>query len=143
GKTPVEALLEVAEAEVAAMETRIAAELNQHDEAARARAELGMGTPTHEMRLVQRYLTAATNRCEKAKRLINKHGANNRPAIHPDERPQPRWKPYVVRAEGAGDYRGVPPEHITANGPVGPPCEIPEAAAAPSEPEPERPVAPA
>src|SRR5262249_2925879 len=91
GTTAAEARLEVAQAEILAMQSKIEGDLTKHDEDERARAELGLGTPTHEMRLVQRYLTAAYNRAEKAKKLINKHGANNRQAINPLERPGPKW----------------------------------------------------
>src|SRR5262249_51566133 len=137
--SPVEALLEVAQAEIRAMQAKIEAELTKDDEDERARAELGLGTPTHEMRLVQRYLTAAYNRAEKAKKLINKHGANNRQAINPLQRPGPKWRPGSQRAEGAGNYTGVAAEHITANGPVGRPGEpIAEAVA---DPQPAPPAA--
>src|SRR5262249_23950979 len=59
GKSPVEALIEVTAAEIAALQARIDEVLEHQDDVARTQVEMGYGPPTHEMKLIQRYLTAA------------------------------------------------------------------------------------
>src|SRR5262249_6916721 len=116
--------------------------LTKHDGRERARAEMGLGTPTHAMRLVQRYLTAAYNRGGKAKRLINKHRANKREAIHPSARPHPKWRPPSPGARGAGDVprRGRARDHWRRTPPLARPPPL-LGAVAPARREP-RPAAP-
>src|SRR5262249_17937018 len=88
----------------------------------RTRAVMGMGAPTHEMQLVQRYLSAANNRGEKAKKAMNKYGANYRSPIHPSERPQPRWRPLLDRDDDRS-WRFPKPD-----APAGPAPHVPEPA---------------
>src|SRR5262249_20567222 len=61
-RTPAEVFVAVGRAEIASLEVEIAEDLLDRDETERSRAELGFGTPTHEMKLVQRYLTSALRR---------------------------------------------------------------------------------
>src|SRR5262249_33878398 len=120
GKSPAQALIEVAEAEIRALNIEIDGELSKRDDVERTRVILGMGEPTHEMKLVQRYLSAATRRGERAKHAMNKYGANYRPPIHPSERPQPRWRPLLDRDDDRS-WRYPKPDD-----PVGPAPQAPE-----------------